>query len=179
MKKIKKILFMVTVFALCITAIPIQVQAAGSKNQKAHKAYQSKLKKIKKAYSYSQWGRYLYVDLNGDKTDELVVEIDMYTFIYTYKKGKVKKVFEDSSDSGVTIKYYRKSKVIRTRTYAMDDECVYYYKLENNKYKMKAYNYGPHVKGKKVKTKVYKSYIKKLTKGEKGKSLDNRKWKKL
>lgn len=45
MNKLKKIMFMVIVFVLCISAVPIPVQAAGAKNKKAHKAYQKQLKK--------------------------------------------------------------------------------------------------------------------------------------
>ena len=46
MKKLRKIMFMVIVFVLCITAVPVEAQAASSKNKKAHKAYQKQRKNI-------------------------------------------------------------------------------------------------------------------------------------
>lgn len=103
-------MFMVIVFVLCITAVPVEAQAASSKNKKAHKAYQKQLKKDKKKYrSGKEKLKYAYKDLNGDGIDELITEPDFGAcsqIIYTYKGGKVKKLIEVGQ--GEFTQYYKK-----------------------------------------------------------------------
>lgn len=189
MKKLRKIMFMVIVFVLCITAVPVEAQAASSKNKKAHKAYQKQLKKDKKKYrSGKEKLKYAYKDLNGDGIDELITEPDFgycSQIIYTYKGGKVKKLIEVGQ--GEFTQYYKKNRVLHYYGSHMSNSHDEYYKFQNNKYKCVAhkdvefdwnmeteeeiYTTSYYVKGKKVDKKVYTSYIKKLTKGDKAKSF--------
>lgn len=189
MKILKKVMLIVIVFALCITAAPIQTQAASSKNKKAHKAYLKQIKKDKKKYrSGKEKLKYAYKDLNGDGIDELITEPEYgycSQIIYTYKGGKVKKLVEVGQ--GEFMKYYKKNKVLYYYGGHGGSEYDEYYKLQNNKYKCVAhkdvefdwnmeteeeiYTTSYYVKGKKVDKKVYTSYIKKLTKGDKAKSF--------
>lgn len=189
MRKLKKLMLMVIVFALCITAVPLQTEAASSKNRKAHKAYKRQLKKDKKKYrSGKEKIKYAYKDLNGDGIDELITEPEYgycSQIIYTYKGGKVKKLVEVGQ--GEFMKYWRKNKVLYYYGGHGDSEYDEYYKLQNNKYRRIAYkavvfDYNMetdeeiyttsyYVKGKKVDKRTYTSYIKKLTKGEKAKSF--------
>lgn len=181
-------MFMVIVFALCITAVPIQAQAANAKNRKAHKAYLKQIKKDKKKYRNGGKIKYAYKDLNGDGIDELITEPDFgacMQIIYTYRRGKVRKLVEVGQ--GEFTKYYKKNKVLFYYGGHGDWEWDEYYKFQNNKYKRVAYkevafDYNMeteeeiyttsyYVKGKKVDKRVYTSYIKKLTKGDKAKSF--------
>lgn len=196
MNKLKKIMFMVIVFVLCITAVPIPVQAAGAKNKKAHKAYQKQLKKNKKKYcSGKEKLKYAYKDLNGDGVDELITEPGfgyLSQIIYTYKGGKVKKAVVVGQ--GEFTQYYKKNKVLHYYGSHMSNTHDEYYKFQNNKYKRIAYKEiifdydieteeeiyttSYYVKGKRVDKSAYALYIKKLTKGETAKSFRKLKWKK-
>lgn len=196
MNKLKKIMFMVIVFVLCVSAVPIPVQAAGAKNKKAHKAYQKQLKKDKKKYcSGKEKLKYAYKDLNGDGVDELITEPGfgyLSQIIYTYKSGKVKKVVE--AGQGEFTKYYKKSKVLLYYGGHGDYESDEYYKFNGNKYKRVAYKedifsydnetdeethtISYYVNGRNVDKSVYVAYVKKLIKGDNAKSFRKLKWKK-
>ena len=81
-----------------------------SKNAK--KAYTKVVKKYKLGISFGQdylWGYYL-VDMDGDNIAELLVqhgtcEADAKTAVYTYKKGKIKKIREFYSGHEVYYAY--------------------------------------------------------------------------
>lgn len=144
---------------------------------------------------------YAYVDFNHDGIDELItsparahgIEGMPEAIFYTYANGKVKKLktLYVPDELG---KYYKKGQSFSYYyEYPYDpDSMTYYYKFNGKKFVKKAYMketikikggepesmFKYFVEGKKVKKSKYQSYVKKLTKGDKGKSFSKLKWKK-
>lgn len=191
MNKFKKIIIMMVMMAVCITAIPIPAQAASAKNKKARKAYVVQLKKDKKRWKNegSKIG-YVYADLNGDGVEELITRSgNKYltgVSIYTYKQGKVKRVYDTEVFSLKCLKYYKSKKVLyELNSSGLDDDSEGYYKFSGNKYKLKCGScvngkkyYDCFVNGKTKSASAYKKYVKSLVKKSKAKSFNKLKWKK-
>ena len=109
--------------------------------------------------------------------------------IYTYTKGKVKKLV--SVGQGEFEKYYLKNKILYSNWGHMDYFYTEYYKFQGSKLVKKAYQketislkkgnpvvtHKYYVNGKRVSKSKYKAYVKKLTKGDKAKSFSKLKWK--
>ena len=194
-RKSRIVLLLFTMILIC--CIPVSANAMSAANKKAHKAFTSQLKKDKKRYcdSIRPKLKYAYADIDGDKVDELITVPGfgvVYQIIYYYKNGKIRNVA--SVGQGSFTKYYPKQKVIYVnKSGHMGSLCDYYLKYTNGKYKVVAragYYYGNrsysekpittgyHVNNKAVSKKSYTAYIKKITKGEKGKTFKSLKWKK-
>ena len=137
---------------------------------------------------------YVYADIDGDHVAELITE-SAYGYltqaIYDYQNGNVRRVA--TVGQGNYTKYYPKHKVIYIKNSGhMGVLCDYYYKYVKGTYKMAARaqkDYGNRsydekpvkitytVNDKKVTKAEYSAYVKKLIKGEKGKSFSKLKWK--
>ena len=147
---------------------------------------------------YCKWGRnqikYAYADVDGDNVLELITEPGygyLTQAIYDYQNGNVRRVA--TVGQGNFTKYYPKHKVIYIKNSGhMGVLCDYYYKYVKGTYKMAARaqkDYGNRsydekpvkitytVNDKKVTKAEYSAYVKKLIKGEKGKSFSKLKWK--
>lgn len=195
-RKVYAGLWMLLAVLLCIQIPTISAQAMSKANQKAHKAFAEQLKKDKKKFcSFSMKLKYAYVDVDGDKVDELITYPGFgycTQIIYDYRGGKVKDVC--CVGQGTFTKYYKKNKVI-----FINDSghmgCLgdYYYKWKNGTYKLAAYkssyyasgdyNAEPdevhyYVNNSEVSSAEYKAYTKKLVKGAKAYKFSKIKWKK-
>ena len=174
--------------------VPTPAYAMSARNKKAHKALTTQLKKDKRKYcSYGKL-KYVYADIDGDHVDELIT-VPGYGYltqaIYDYQNGNVRRVA--AVGQGNFTKYYPKHKVIYIKNSGhMGVLCDYYYKYVKGTYKMAARaqkDYGNRsydekpvkitytVNDKKVTKAEYSAYVKKLIKGEKGKSFSKLKWK--
>lgn len=186
-----RLLIGIIALALCVgTATP--VQAASSKNAKAHKAYEKQIRKDQRKYCPDEYLKYAYKDLNGDGVDELITYPGFgycMEILYTYKNGNVKKLI--SVAQGEFEKYYKKKKVLCYSGGHMDNYYEEYYKFKGSKLIKKAYmkesveligdepvaSVRYHVNGKKTTKQKYKSYVKNLTKGDKAKRFSKLNWK--
>ena len=79
-----------------------------SKNKAAHKAYLKELKKL--VAERNAIGKYRFMDVTGDGVDEMITM--WWPAVYTYKGGKVKKVFSGDIGRVLFQKAYKKKKVI-------------------------------------------------------------------
>lgn len=197
MKKAKRILFVLfTMLLVCY--VPVSAHAMSAANKKAHRAFLTQIRKDKKQYRSTFIGeklKYTYLDVDGDKVDELITVpgyANFYQAIYNYKNGKVSYVA--GVGQGSFTKYYPKHKVIYiNKSGHMGTLCDYYLKYTRGSYERVAnvqYDYGPReytekplcttyfIKNKKVSRKQYVTYVRRLVKGEKGKSFKTLKWKK-
>ena len=162
-------------FAVFMTAIPSQAASKATKAKKAYNAYLSNIMSRPdfKEYAGLEFGSisFAVMDISGDKIPELIVKED-YTapqgfWVYTYRKGKVKKLKEMSYYSGGEIEaVYPKKHIIKA--YEGDDwssEQIYY-KVTGSKMKAVARtkNGKYYVNGKKVTKRSYQSYISKAEK---------------
>lgn len=184
--------------AIILVNIPVlSAQAMSSANKKARKAFAKQLKKDKKEFCIgSSKLDYAYVDVDGDKVDELII-YPGYGYcsqvIYDYRKGKVKEVCVASQ--GNFTKYYKKNKVIYVKNSGHQGVLSdYYYKWKGSTYKLvasKTSYYGMNdiyysgtpevfysVNGKTVSAAKYRTYTKKLIKGAKAYKFASIKWKK-
>lgn len=95
----------------CVAAVP--QPAVASTNSKAHAAY---MKKMRGLADSSGRDMYCFVDLTGDGVDEAVMENYAYggsgcdLLIFTYKKGKVKRIYKEPEYGLQWIKYYKKTR---------------------------------------------------------------------
>lgn len=86
----------------------VSVQASkAAKNKAAHKAYKKKMRSLKKQAWFT--GSYRFIDLTHDGVDELVTL--WWPAVYTYKGGKVKRVYSASYGSESVVKAYKAKKV--------------------------------------------------------------------
>jgi hypothetical protein len=192
-KQIIIVTLVIAVFSAITFAIPDEVHAMG-KNSTAHAAYKKAVKNGKLGIRND--AKYAFYDINGDGVDELVVDNEDYLWIdkrieytvYTFYKGKIKKlltteawlyvwkktgtILNQGGHGGVGFdKYYKikKGKAVKVaqkysyRDYADGESYIW-----THKYK---------VNNKSVKAPVYNKYIKALKKGKK-KSARKMKWKK-
>ena len=194
-KKIRIVLLLFMLILIC--CIPVSANAMSAANKKAHRAFTSQLKKDKRMYcdSIRPKLKYAYADIDGDKVDELITVPGfgaIYQSIYDYKNGKIRNVA--GVGQGSFTKYYPKKKVIYVnKSGHMGVLCDYYWKSVKGVYRITAYakyDYGRrsysqkpekttyYVNNKVVSKKNYNAYIKRITKGEKGKTFKSLKWKK-
>ncbi len=189
-KNMLRLLIGVIVLTLCV-GMATPVQAASSKNAKAHKAYEKQIKKDQKKYCPNGHLKYVHKDLNGDGIDELITLPGLgygSELLYTYKNKKVKRVAGFGHYWSIT-KYYPKKKVLLCEGDYGGVSGQIYYRFKGTKLITKASlegtydmesgqtTYTYYVNGKKTTKQKYMSYIKKLTKGTKAKSLTKVKWK--
>lgn len=110
-KHAMRLLIGIVALTLCVGMVT-PVQAASSKNAKAHKAYEKQIRKDQRKYCPGD-DAYLYYthkDLNGDGVDELITQPGLgycSELVYTYKKGKVKRIGAFGNYWGIS-KYYKK-----------------------------------------------------------------------
>lgn len=190
-KYVIRLLIGIIALALCI-GMATPVQAASSKNAKAHKAYEKQIRKDQRKYCPGEYLKYAYKDLNGDGINELITYPGFgycMEILYTYKNGKAKKLI--SVGQGEFEKYYKKKKVLCYGGGHMDHYYQEYYKFEGSKLIKKAYleesveligdepvsEVRYYVNGKRTTKQKYKSYVKKLTKGDKAKRFSKLNWK--
>lgn len=195
MKRKSRIVLLLFMLML-ICCMPVSANAMSAANKKAHKAFTSQLKKDKKKYcNFARTKlQYAYADIDGDKVDELITVPGygyLYQTIYDYKDGKIKSIA--GVGQGSFTKYYPKKKVIYiNKSGHMGVLCDFYLKSVKGVYKIVAYtkyDYGYrsysqkpekttyYVDDKVVSKKSYTAYIKKITKGENGKTFKSLKWK--
>lgn len=193
-KKFRIVLLLFTLMLICCT--PVSANAMSTANKKAHKAFTSQLKKDKKQYcNFARTKlQYAYADIDGDKVDELITVPGygyLYQAIYDYKSGKIKSIA--GVGQGSFTKYYPKKKVIYiNKSGHMGVLCDFYLKPVKGVYKAVAYakyDYGSrsysqkpekttyYVNDKVVSKKSYTAYVKKIIKGENGKTFKSLKWK--
>ena len=156
-------------------------------NEKAHKAFMKQVKSDKEKYGSisGEKLKYLFVDLNGDKIDELITYPGYGTqIVYAYKGGKVNEII--GFDHSEINYYFKKTGVIyvtgatmRTiwgRYYNFDNgifECIADYKVYGDQNffdeSTSTYYYYDtyYIKGKEVSYVKYQEYVKSLEKGEK------------
>ena len=197
MKKKARLMSLLFALVLICCCSVVTVNAKSAANTKAHKALNRQLKTDKRRYySYrSSKMRYAYADINGDHIDELITEPGygyLTQAIYAYKNNSVKKIA--SVGQGYFTKYYPKHKVIYIKNSGhMGYLSDYYYKqTSNGTYKLvaqvgkyygnRSYDSKPirttyYINDKKTTKAKYSKYVKKLVKGEKGKSFSSLKWK--
>lgn len=191
-KHAMRLLIGIMALTLCVGMVT-PVQAASSKNAKAHKAYEKQIRKDQRKYCPGD-DAYLYYthkDLNGDGVDELITQPGLgycSELVYTYKKGKVKRIAAFGNYWGIS-KYYKKKGVLLCEGDYGGLSGQIYYKLKGTKLVTKARRegtydmetdktaYAYYVNERKVSKQKYNSYVKQLTKGAKAKSLINIKWK--
>lgn len=190
-------LFWLFLCAMVIFSVPIQANAMTKANKKAHTAFKKQLKKAKKTFgmgSKSYKIKYAYVDVDGDKVDELIIYPGFgycSQVIYDYQKGKSKEVCVASQ--GNFTRYYPKLKVIYIKNSGhMGVLHDTYYKWKSGKYVgvaevwkdygSRSYNEKPvsttyFLNGKKASKAKYKAYVKRLIKTASGKKFSGIKWK--
>lgn len=193
--RVNKKVFGIIILLVCAVSLSVPVEAAGTKNKRAHQAYAQQLKKDKEDFGLNKLA-YAYKDLDGNGIDELITYpgFDHATEnIYIYRNGKVKQVAGVSM--GYFEKYYKKNKILYgSRTNMRDYNSTYheYFKLKGGKLVRKAHmletsiyksgktesKYKYYVDGKKTTKKKYNSYVKKLLKGDKARYFSKMKWKK-
>ena len=140
MKKLITAILSVTLFAAALTASPFtaKVQAASSKNTAADQAYD----RVRSSLLRKSSGvTYKYVDITGDGVHEFLAEYNpkiggpARQVIYTYKKGKAKKVLSSKVYGLSSVIAYKKTKTLVLRGLGHGNEQYVYYKMKNGKYK--------------------------------------------
>lgn len=197
MKKKLTTILGATCLAATLVLQPLPLHALSAANQSAHNAHEEKLADARKEYMDNGL-KYTYIDLDNDKVDELLIYPGFgycSQVVYDYQNGQSVQV--SSIGQGNYTSYYKKKKVLYVASSGnMGMYYTTYYKFNGSQYEEVAqiveetegYENGKtviyktpkktyYVKGKKVKKSKYKSYVKKLTKGDKAKSLKNIKWK--
>ena len=110
-------------------AIPqAQAASAKAKNAKAHAAYKKKLAKIQNENGIPGVS-YRFIDITGDKVDEMVVA--WWPAVYTYKSGKVKRVFSGSRGGLGLGPVYKAKKVFMVNS----SGALTYFKWNGKKFK--------------------------------------------
>ena len=155
-----------------ITQLNTQASTA-SENKAAHKAYKKRLVKLKKESMSFGWC--CFMDVTGDGIDEMIMS--WWPSIYTYKSGKVKRVFSGEAGSQSFKKTYKSKKVV---LFASPDHCgafsYSYLKWNGSKFvsqvslytpkrhnKQHGYKANYHIEGRgEVSKKAAKAYAKKL-----------------
>ena len=193
-KSIKVITVLLAMVMLFVSSS--SVSAMSLQNTIAHRALKQQI--IADKRQYCNFGmttiKYVYADIDGDHVAELITEPGygyLTQAIYDYQNGNVRRVA--TVGQGNITKYYPKHKVIYIKNSGhMGVLCDYYYKYVKGTYKMAARaqkDYGNRsydekpvkitytVNDKKVTKAEYSAYVKKLIKGEKGKSFSKLKWK--
>ena len=157
------------------------VQASSVKKtvKKAKKAYEKKMESF--ATEYDTDGYYRIVDVTGDKVPELLIDYGVTSRhgalrIYTYKKGKLKKILDIGNDN-LTIYVYRKTKtlLIYDGYHGYNERA--YYKYTKGKFRLKAkkcnndaaeiQNWYENSSGNNIRKKKFNKIIKPLKKGKK------------
>lgn len=183
------IMVMIGVLGLFSPEQMINVNAAtkkeiSTKNKKVHKAFLTCVKKYKKDHAMDDTKlRYLFIDLDGDKIDELVTYPGYGTptyIVYNYKKGKV---VEIATIGHQEIQYfYEDSGVLYAYGMHMGMRIDSYYKLEHDTWECVAqkvvnyYDFGTlleeplytyYIENKQVSKTEFSKYVKTLKKGKK------------
>ena len=191
-KSIKVITVLLAMVMLFVSSS--SVSAMSLQNTIAHRALKQQI--IADKRQYCNFGmttiKYVYADIDGDHVAELITEPGygyLTQAIYDYQNGNVRRVA--TVGQGNFTKYYPKHKVIPNKD-IKEDYNSNYYKYVKGTYKMAARaqkDYGNRsydekpvkvtytVNDKKVTKAEYSAYVKKLIKGEKGKSFSKLKWK--
>lgn len=163
----------ILLFAVFFGATPSEAASKAGKAKKAYKAYLSSIMSRSdfKEYAGLQYGSIFFavMDISGDKVPELIVK-ENYTepngyWVYTYRKGKVRKLKSLDYYSGGEIEaVYPKKRIIKT--YEGDSWTVdkIYYKVTNSKMKVAARtkNGKYYVNGRKVTKSKYQRYVAKI-----------------
>lgn len=105
--------------AMCVEAAPASglagrayAASVQAKNAKAHAAYGKKLAKLAKENGSIVGLEYMCVDITGDGVDDMLVQ--WWPAIYTYKGGKVKRVYNGFRGGLAFTKVYKSKKVVVT-----------------------------------------------------------------
>lgn len=161
---------------------------AASKAVRAKKAYSKMLSRKKlKWSSYSKYNtrdmQFACIDMNGDKIPELILQYDHAIGaegrqrLYTYRNGKVKKVFESGNGDGIG-EIYPRRKVFVNSGGRMGMGWKYHNLFSKGRVTRKAEEWvnlstnkrSYKIQGKSVSRAKYRTYIKKLVKKQKAKS---------
>lgn len=161
------------VFSVLMTAIPSEAVSKAGKAKKAYRAYLSNIMNRSdfKEYAGLEFGNisFAVMDISGDKIPEMIVR-ESYTtpesyWVYTYHKGKVKKLKQmDYFFGGQVDQIYPKKHIIKAyegNSWFSDN---IYYRVTGNKMKVVARtkNGKYYVNGRKVTKSSYQSYVSKI-----------------
>lgn len=139
-KKLRLILLSLCAALLC--AYP--AQAMTKANKIAHRALFKQLMlsyASLDSFSQSEGLKYRYLDVDNDKTDELIIYPGFGFYsqgIYDYRKGETREVCVSSQ--GTFTRYNKKKRTITVLNSGhMGGLCDYYYKLQSGKYRLMAW----------------------------------------
>lgn len=196
MKKILSVILSLTMFFSITTvlSVPASVDAVSNRTKaiRAYKKFLKKERKKKESYMYdgnNTIEKFSIINLDKNKTPEMVLQKGSLYYVYTFKNGKVKKTDIDNMYTLDERFYYYPKSGIYTRCSARDGFITTaFVKLTGTKIKYKlseqtimgSSNYSndyPSAKyykittkgSKKISKKTFKSTLKKLTRGKKGK----------
>lgn len=167
--------FCILLFMVLTEAIPSEAASKAGKARKAYREYLSSIMKSEDFKEYAGLGfgsiSFAVMDISGDKIPELIVK-ESYTtpegyWVYTYRKGKVKKLKSMNYYSGGDIDaVYPQKHIIKAYEGDDWDSDTLYYKVTESKMKAVARtkNGKYYVNGKKVTKTGYQSYISKIEK---------------
>lgn len=136
----RHLLFVITAILLTLTiTVPVSAASKATKNKKATALYEKKAASIS---SKSMLESKKYVDLTGDGIKEAIFYYHPRNtgsgrkfVIYTYKKGKIKKILNDGNYGLENLIVYKKSKSFIAHGAGHGGEWYRYYKLSGGKYK--------------------------------------------
>lgn len=111
MKRVRKL--MLLVMLLVLAAMPMNVRAASQKT-KAMSAYKTFLAQTTGAYG-GDYDKFALAYIDKNSVPELLFRDPIYTYVYTYKNGRVTLMHKDQSMN--VFKYYKKKGII-VRFYA-------------------------------------------------------------
>ena len=130
------ILMLTVIVTALLAAFPVSAASKAKKNQAAVALYEKKAGKIVNLEARK------YVDITGDGVKEAIFYYHPKNsgsgrklVIYTYKKGKIKKILSDGNYGLIKLIVYKKSKSFIAYGAGHGNEWYRYFKMKNGKYK--------------------------------------------